>query len=266
VSHRSHSIACLLTLGLLVAPSAPVRAESAQDILDQARQRYEKRLASVETVTIVQEVMGMESTARMEKKMVDGHPTLVPAGSGPAGDTSSLYGEFDELAKTATVKGTEKVDGRACWVIHSTDLQKTHLSSEGAEDFEASDGTFYVDKDDFVMRRLVMNGTATRNGTKTPVTMQMSFADFREVDGWLHPFRTEMSLSGQGGEEAPEAAEMREGLAKMKEEMAKMPPEQRQMVEQMMQGKMEQLEKMAESGKMAVTVTVKEIRVNEAAG
>jgi hypothetical protein len=75
-----------------------------------------------------------------------------------------------------------------------------------------------------------------------------------------------MSLSGQGGEEAPEAAEMREGLAKMKEEMAKMPPEQRQMVEQMMQGKMEQLEKMAESGKMAVTVTVKEIRVNEAAG
>jgi hypothetical protein len=195
--------------------------------------------------------------------MVDGHPALVPAGTGPAGDTSSLYRQFDEVAKTATVKGTEKVDGSACWAIHATDLQKTQMASEGGQDFEARDGTFYVDKKDFVLRRLVMNGTAKRDGTKTPVTMEMSFADYREVDGWLHPFRTEVSLGGQGGQETPEAAELREGMAKMKEQLAQMPEAQRQMVEQMMQGQMAQLEKMADSGKMALTVTVKEIRVND---
>lgn len=265
MSKRFRPSASLLALGLLLVPAVPALAESAQEILDQARQRYEKRLASVETVTIVQEVMGQESTARLRKEMADGHPVLVADGGGPAGDTASLYDQFGDIAKTATVEGAEKIDGHPCWAIHSTNLENTHLSGDVADDFEASDGIFSIDKEDFVLRRLTVNGTATRDGVKTPVTMEMSFSDFRDVDGWLHPFRTEMSLGGQDGEEAPEVAEMREGLAKMKEELARMPPEQRQMVEKMMQGQMAQLESMADSGKMAVTITVKEVRVNEAA-
>lgn len=265
MTNRLRFSAPLIAASLLLSVAAPVRAETAQGILQAARERQEKRLASIETLTIVQDFMGTETTTRLKKEMVDGHPVLVASGSGLAGDVTTLYGQFEELGQSATVKGTEDVDGNKCWVIHSTDLAKTHMSAEGTEDFQASDGTFYIDRNEMVMRRLVMNGTAKQDGAETPVRMEMNFSDFREVEGWIQPYRIEMSLGGQGGEEAPQMAEMRAQMAKMKEELAKMPPEQRQMVEKMMKGQMATLEQTAESGKLSVTVTVKEVRVNEAA-
>lgn len=261
MSNRFHPV--LTACALVAATVAPVSAETPQEIFESALARYEKRVASIETLTIVQDVMGMESTTRLRKEMVDGRPELVSDGDGRAGDLGSMYRNFGSLAENATLEGSEEIDGNACWAVHVTELGEMSVPAEGSDDFEAKDGTFYVDKKQLVVRRVLMNGVATSDGEGAPVTMTLNMKDYREVDGWLHPFRTEVSVAGVGGAETAEMAEMREGMAKMKEELAKMPADQRQMMEQMMKERMPDLEKMVESGNLQITVTVKEVRVNE---
>ncbi len=251
-------LACALT-------AAPAAAEDARQIFDTAMQRYEQRVASIDSLSIVQEVMGVESTIRLEKQIVDNRPVLVPGSVGKAGDVGSMYRHFEHMAKNGTVKGTEQVDGHPCWVVHVEDIGELDLSAEGSDDFEARDGMLYVDKKDYIVRRMQMNGEATRQGVKEPVSMEMHLRDYREVQGWLHPFETEVSFGGADGGDTPEMAEMRKALAQMKEELAKMPADQREMVEQMMKKRMPQLEEMSEGGKMTIKVSVKEIRVNEPA-
>ncbi|MEZ5064967.1 MAG: hypothetical protein R3B81_09535 [bacterium] len=261
MSRRLRSLAALAGLALLHA--TPALAADAQKIFEKALAEYEGRLASIQNVTIVQETMGMETTTRLEKKMVDGHPVLVAA-DGPEGvNPGSFYTKLQQFAERAKLRGSEKVDGNACHVLTIDHLEDVSFDAEGSEDFEPGSGTFYVDEKDYVLRRVEMTGTAKMNGNARPVTMDMHLQDYRNVKGWLQPFQTTMKLAGEGGQDSPEIAQMKEAMAQMKEELAKMPPEQREMMEKMMASRMPNLEQMAEGDGLTVTVTVKEVRVNE---
>ena len=69
-SHSLSLLVSLLTLSAVLAPVAP--AQNAQEIIQTAIDRYEQRMSGVENYTIVQDVMGFESTSYYEKHTVDG--------------------------------------------------------------------------------------------------------------------------------------------------------------------------------------------------
>lgn len=74
------ALAGLLSTLSVVAPPDPAAAQSADEILEEALRLHEARLADVEDLTVVQEVMGSRTTVYFEKKTRDGHPMLVPVG------------------------------------------------------------------------------------------------------------------------------------------------------------------------------------------
>jgi hypothetical protein len=114
------------------------------------------------------------------------------------------------------------------------------------------------------MRRMEIEGEVLREGQGTPVTMEMVPSDYRTVDGLVHPFLTQMTMSGLKGAVSEEEMEQaRQALAEMKKQMAEMPADQREMMNSMMGSQMDRLEDVVNSGEMKVTVQVKEVRVNE---
>jgi len=251
--------------------SAPAAAQDAKHVLQEAMERYEQRAVDVDNFTVVQDVMGYEVTSYFEKRIVDGHAVFVMTDM--AGDETEdmgmLYSAFMEIADHATIEGTETVDGVTCYAVHVADMSVVDWDpqvGEEDEDFKPKSGTFYIDRDDSLLRKMVIDAEGIREGRTVPVTMEMMLRDYREVDGLIHPFLTEMKISGSdGGMSEEEKAEARESLDEIKKQMEEMDEAQRKMMESMMKDQIERLEEMVESGEMNFTIKVKELRVNSGA-
>lgn len=259
---------------LFLAMPASVVAQSGEDVLRTAMERHEERMAGIENYTLVQEVMGFESTTYFVREEVEGHTVFVPEShmGSEAGQRApgNPYGDFTELAQKATHEGTESVDGESCHVVVVTDLEGTNFfqapeqGQAGGGDFEPEKVTFFVGTDDYLMRKMVVEGTATMQGSPREATFTAHFSDFRDVEGMVHPFKTQVSTKGLGADMSEEEMEqMRESLQEARTQMENMPESQKKMMEQMMGGQLERMEKMLASGAMDFTVEVKEIRVNQ---
>jgi len=258
----------ILTALVALAFGAPAVAQDAKQVLQEALDRYEARMAGIEDFTVVHDVMGFEVTNHFEKRMVDGHPVyfMKDMDGGEEEDLGMLYTEFMEIADHATIQGTETIDGKACHVVHVADMSVVdwdpQMGEEDAE-FRPKTGTFYIDRDEYLLRKMIIDAEIEREGQATPVTMQMMLGDYREVEGLVHPWVTQMKISGLAGAMSEEEmAQAKESLAEIKKRMAEMDEAQRKMMEDMMSGQIEKLEEMVESGEMEVTITVKELRVN----
>ena len=266
------SLALLPLLSLVAAPAA---AQSAEEVLNTALERYEEQIRGVETYTVTQEVMGFTTTNRFVKQEIDGHPVFVAAES--ASDTATglpegwgnPYRMVPELASRAELVGTTTTDGHETWVIEISDLQGLDfqgMTPSGVEgEFEPERLTFHVDTEDYLFRRLGVKGTMTgQDGEGRPIQLDAAFRDYRTIEGMPHPFEIRVNVEGMSDALSGEdLAEAREQLEQLRARMEEMPEQQRQMMERMMGPQMEQLEKMVTSGTMDVTVQVKEVRVNE---
>lgn len=257
---------------LLAASAAPMRAQTGEEVMRTLLERYEERMGDVRDYTVVQEVMGFESSTYFERTEVDGHTVFVPrteTGSEAARRApESPYAGMFRLAERSRHEGYREVSGERCHVVAVTDFEGTDLFGEGGttgmEDFRPERAAFLVDTDDYLLRRMEIEGTSTARGEPREVTFTALFEDYREVDGVVHPFRTSVSIEGMGQQMSEqEQQQLQESLRQMRSQMEQMSEEQREMMEQMMGGKMEQMEKMLASGAMDFTVQVKEIRVDE---
>ena len=126
----------------------PLAAQSGPDLMRRAAAAHEERLAGVENVTIVQDMMGMEATLYMERQDVGGTPTLVPVETRVSGMTvqvpemnnSQWSSAFqDEWIERTRAEGTELVDGRTLQVLVMDDftgLDLSQMSGPGTEDME----------------------------------------------------------------------------------------------------------------------------------
>ena len=65
-----------------------MQGQSAAGIMRQALDAQIDRLAGVENVRIVQDIMGMETSVYMEKREMDGVPILFPVSVSVAGMTN----------------------------------------------------------------------------------------------------------------------------------------------------------------------------------
>jgi len=94
--------------------------------------------------------------------------------------------------------------------------------------------------------------------------MEMSLEDYREAEGYLHPFVTRTVMEGMMEAADLDEAEIRAQLDQMRAQLENIPQAQRAMVEGMLGAQIERLEKMLEGdGAMEMTITVKDIKVNQ---
>lgn len=263
----------LFVVAILTVPAA-VHAQSAQDIITRAMESYETRLSGVENVTIDVEVMGMTVETYLVKEMVDGRPVLQPVSTDVEGmpsdtaevETDDMWAEswrmFDDTQDRWTLEGQGSVDGRATWRLRMTDFEGLDLSPEmpGQEgEFDADLMVMELDQERLVPLRMELEGTIRQGGEANPVAMQMQFEDYREVDGYLHPFLSIMDVDMDMG---PEGQDAQEALEELRNQLADMPEAQREMMEQMMGEQIRMLESMVGEEGLRMELRVVDLRVN----
>lgn len=259
----------LLMLAAGLALPSATAAQSAKEILMTSLEEYERRMEGIENYTIVQETMGFETELTFERTEVDGRTAFLPRGQDEAGGgISNFYRMYPKIADRAKLEGTEPVDGERCFVVSIDDFSGLDLENELAMgnqgDFVPKTGVLYVDTDDYLIRKMEMEGEISRNGQTSPMSAVTILSDYRDIEGMVHPFELQITAAGlAAGMSEEEAEQARKSLAEMEENLERMDPSQRAMVERMMGGKMEELRKMLESGQFEITILTKEVRVNE---
>lgn len=268
-----HPVRPAVALLVPLLAAAPLSAQSATEVFERMLAEHDRRAESIDNYTVVQEAMGQPVTIYFEKEMSRGHAVFrvrdtrvagARAGGAPDADSyGDLWDHLPELMERASYAGRETVDGHAVHVVTIDDLASTAFAkrlARGTGDFQPRRGTFFVDTERWVPRRMVFEGRLTVNGKPADVTMHMDMQDYRDVDGLLQPFRTLVRIEGLGGAVDPE---MRKQYEEMKTRLAEMPEAQRAMAERMMKGQLEQMEKMmGDDGAMNVEIVVREVRVN----
>ncbi len=259
----------LVPLAVVLALPPAVAAQSAEKILMTSLEEYERRMEGIENYTIVQETMGFETSITFERTEVDGRTVFLPKGQEGAssGGMSNFYRMYPKIAERAELEGKASVDGKQCHVI-AVDLSGLDVDQGmdmgGRGDFIPKKGKLYVDTDDYVIRKMEMEGEITVDGETRPMTAVTVLSDYREVEGLLHPFQVDITATGlAAGMSEEDAEEARKGLEEMEKNLEGMDASQRAMVERMMGPQMEKLLKMLETGQFEITVITKEVRVNE---
>lgn len=264
------------TLALVTTLATGASAQSVSDIVDQMYAAYERQAASVDNYTLVQTVMGFESTSYFEKEMVDGHPVFrMRSGStggnnvnfSLGGDDTGLGDVYEfgpELIEHARYAGREQVGGSAAHVLAIDDLSQVSLAQQTAPDdmeFTPKTGRIYVDADMMIPRRMEFTGDATTGSGTNEVTVTIDMQDIREVQGLLIPYHTAMQITGLQAMIDPDTQKQ---LQEMEQQLASLPPQQREMMERMLGPQLEQLRQMVAGGgdAMSIDVTVSDVRVN----
>jgi hypothetical protein len=254
----------LLSMTLLQPVSAV--AQDAEEIIKTAIERYEQRMAGIDNYTLVQEVMGFETTSYFEKQTVDGRTVyrMVDAYTDDSQDNmGEMYNGFLEVAERAKYSGNEDVEGHDTYVLAVDDFSGLAVYGED-DDFKPKKGLFYLDTGEYVIRRIKMEGMVERDGQTQPATADMYFEDYRSVEGVLHPFLIQMNISGvTSGMSEEELEEARKDLEELRKQMDEMSESQRKMMESMMGPQIEKLEEMLNSGNIEMSIAVKELRVNQ---
>lgn len=260
------ALAAIAVAALALMP-APAAAQSGEELLQTAMERYESRAEGIDSYTVVQETMGSTSTLRFVKQTVDGHPVFLPEGSVGAAEMNP-WARFPELAQRAEVEGSETVNGVETTVLGISDLEglgfgEAMAESEAVSGFTPKEMTLYIDTDDYLLRRMKLTGTGQTGSGTSDMTLVADLLDYREVEGFSHPFRMEMSITGLStGMSQEEMEEARQQMEEYQARLEAMPEQQRAMMEKMVGPQMEKLRKMLQSGSMDFAVTVKSLEVN----
>lgn len=266
-------------MAAVVVPSLLV-AQSGQELMRRALDAQADRLAGIENLTIVQEVMGMETSVRMEKSDMNGTPVLVPTSVSVMGMTQPIPADqaqadwtnpFQESwVEKANVVGEETMDGHRVFHLSIDDFSDLDIPSmpggdQGQGEMTPTSVQFWLDAENYVTRKVVMDMTITQgDGTSNDVHMEMFMEDYRDTGGYLHPFVTRAKTQGLMEGMDMDQEELRAQLDELKAQMENMPEAQRNMLGSMLEGQIKQLESMlGGDGGMEFTITVKEIRVNE---
>jgi hypothetical protein len=264
------------TFALFALLAGGVSAQSVSDIVEDMYASYERQAAGVDNYTLVQTVMGIESTTYFEKEMVDGRPVFRMRGGAAQGanmnfglgsDDSGMgdvYSIGPELIEYARYAGQEQLGGGSVHVLAIDDLSQVSLAqpaTPGDMEFEPKTGRLYVDTDLMIPRKMEFSGEAMTPDSAHEVTVSIDLQDVRNVQGLLIPYHTAMQISGLQAMIDPE---MQAQLREMEAQLAALPAEQRQMMERMLGAQLGQLREMASGGGDALTfdVTVSDVQVN----
>lgn len=269
----------LWAVAALTLLPASGHGQDAADIMRRALAAQADRLGNITDVTLIQSVVGMETTVYMEKRELAGTPVLVPVTVIMGGITNSVPEEMaqadwsnpfqEEWVERTRLDGTGELDGRPVLFFVIDDFTGLDLPSipgeaGASQNLQPSLFRYALGEEDLLMRKAEMEGEAVQqDGTAVPVRMTMFLEDYREVDGYLHPYVTRVISEGVMEAANVDREELAAQIKAMREQLANMPEAQRAMMERMLGPQIEQLEEMlGGEGPMEVTITVKEMKVN----
>jgi hypothetical protein len=273
---RGFSRTNVLVLAILAASPALAEAQDAADLMRRALAAQAERLSGVQNVTLVQETMGMGITVYMEKKDVGGTPVMIPISVTMGGMTNEVPQDMaqadwsspfqEDWVERTRLVATEQLDGHTVKVFLIDDFTGLDLPGlpGGDGEFRPKSLRYSLDEDELVMRKVEMEGeTVQQDGTRSPVSITMFMEDYREVDGYTHPFVTRTITTGVLEAADIDQEDLKAQLEGIRAQLANMPDAQRAMVEGMMNAQIQRLEGMlGEGGSVEMTITVKELKVN----
>lgn len=269
---RSRSLAAVLLAVLL---SGPATAQTGEEIMQRAVEAYEERVADIEDYTITQQVdvMGQAPvTNRFEKRTRDGRPVFVPASGGGEDDAPRGWGNpyevFLSMADRAELQGRDTVGGRDVWTLAVDDFSGVDVGAmtpAGASgEFRPASATFRVDVESHVIRRLSMQGEMATGDGENPIRMTVRFSDYRDRQGMLYPFRTEITVDGMDAVmTAGERERAKRELRRIRARLDSLSEAERERIEPSVRPQIEQLERAVEEGRVEVAVVVQDLVVNQ---
>ena len=274
-----------ITLLLLIGSFMPLPAfaADAQEIIDKVVALQEERREGVDRYIVEQEAMGYVSKITFERTTVtgpDGEPVdtfrmVLPDEMMQQGEDPVMsQDDFEDMAQeavysiaafseSAELVGTETVDGRKAYHLVAENLERTRSFAENQE-FTLQTINAWIDADEYVPLKLVMDGTMDTDGTPRPVTIETIERDYRTVPGsnMYEPYEQVMRLTGEMADETKrQMEEARAQLEEFDKQMAEMPESQRNMMMNMMGEQIEMMRKMAAGDGIEIVTTVRSITV-----
>ncbi|MEQ9004866.1 MAG: peptidoglycan-binding protein, partial [Pseudomonadales bacterium] len=168
-----------------------------------------------------------------------------------------------EFYRTATLLGTESVDGRQAYRLEATGMNHVQAMDDGQ--FRMHTVTMWMDTEEHVPLRLRIEGEVTQGRETRAMSIEQHQSDFRKVPGSRLYEAHRRTMKIEGAMDAAQQAELeqsRQQLAELEEQMATMPASQRAMMEQMMGPQMEMIRNMASGGGFQTEIAVNAITVN----
>ncbi|MEZ4414935.1 MAG: hypothetical protein R3E10_04210 [Gemmatimonadota bacterium] len=273
----------LLSLAAALA-AGPAEAQDAARLIQDALDRNDSRTETVYNYTVVHRFLGLTSESYFERADVDGRWVFVPRitatdladqrlrqdRTGHLGISAwaDPFGHLQRWASSATVEGTEVIDGVVNWVIRIDDFGGSEWGltpgtyADGV--FRPSVGRLYLDRRNLLVQRFDVTGSyLQQDGAARPVRMLALLQDYRTIEGLTHPFRLEIEVHGLG---APSDAERTatQLLADLQAQMATLGEQDRALVEDVVRQQVERLQReLGGDAPMRLVVDVQEIRVNQ---
>jgi len=271
----------LLLIGSFVP--LPALAADAQEIIDKVVTLQEERREGVDRYVVEQEAMGYVSKITFERTTVtgpDGEPVdtfrmVLPDEMMQQGEDPVMsQDDFEDMAQeavysiaafseSAELVGTETVDGRKAYHLVAENLERKRSFAENQE-FTLQTINAWIDADEYVPLKLVMDGTMDTDGTPRPVTIETIERDYRTVPGsnMYEPYQQVMRLTGEMADETKrQMEEARAQLEEFDKQMAEMPESQRNMMMNMMGEQIEMMRKMAAGDGIEIVTDVRSITV-----
>lgn len=194
-------------------------------------------------------------------------------GSADAADAMRDMSAFAERAKvvgTEPVAVTDNPSGptRDAYLVVADGLSDIELDQpEGDAKFTMETVSLWIDTEELVPLRLLMEGQVENQGKKSPLTIEKLDLDYRQFGPLYESYQQVYTLGGlMAGMSEKDQKDLQKAVKEMekaKKQMEEMPEEQRAMVMKMMGSKMEELEKMAAGGNITSITDVVSVAVNE---
>jgi hypothetical protein len=252
--------------------------------MTEAREDYDARMSGIQNYMVSQTSMGMTTSMYFERHEVDGWVVFLPdpakttlngetmdqamGGQDVGSQMDSNYYLRPEVMDRARIDGSLEVDGHDCWIIVLDDFDGLDLGmkTEGAGGgFEPRVLRMYLDKDEYMARRLDFDGTITMGAEPQEMSTSALMTDYREVDGMLYPFRVEIETDmGQGSADDTEAGgSTPAAMQAMIDQMgADLSDAERAMIEGLMQNDQGGLQAMMNQAMSSIIIETTELKVN----
>ncbi len=276
------SVTALISLLCVLIPAVATAAD-AQSIIDKVLELQDERRAGIDRYIVEQKVMGQINKVVFERTTVTGpdgeavetFSVVMPDNPAVTGEDAVITrDEFDGMAEnavhtiadfreSATLVGTESVDGQDTYHLVAENLNRTQTFAQGSS-FTLQTVNVWVDTDKYVTRKVTMDGLMDTDGAPRPVTMEKFDQDFRDVPGsnLYESYRQIMRMNGVMTDETREQVEQaRVQLEEFEQQLLEMPQSQRDMMMNMMGDQIQMMRKLAAGDGLEIITEVVSITV-----
>lgn len=263
----------LLLCAMSSLATTPGMAQSAADIIDEMDAAHQAMAEGVRSFVVETE----NETNRYERTEQEGRYVyrLSDSEAPTSADEMPMLGfleasYIDGLKAAAQYEGTESIDGVETHVLFIEDPSQLESYAElEDQEFETLESMrIFVRTEDFMPARFLFKAVLPEDAMEGapfqldgPITFQVDMRDYRNIDGLLYPFVTEMQNDMMEQMPEQQRQQMEQMRAQMEQQMAQMSDEQREMMERQMGDQFEQMQAMMSGEPTRTTVT--NVTVNE---